>query len=186
MPLIKLLPKSSSEIYGIIGVNYSNIKYTVECNTDVNYCKYLFLHTQSTNTFWGIKNKNDWVKITFNKDLLYMTHYSLQSSSKTFKAKGVLVEGIKENGMSEIIDNNCETGLTGTFQVSTKEIKKPGPYKSLKFSIFDSYATETTHFSSLFGIDVFGILIPKIRYTCNQKQKRRVIPNGLLFYILLV
>ena len=186
MPILTKAPPSSNEIYGIIGVNYDKIDYNIDCNTDINYCKSLFLHTQSTNTHWGIKNKNDWVKITFNKALIYMTHYSLQASPNSYRAKGVLVEGIKENGISETIDKNDETGLTTAFGVLTKETSKAGPYKSIKFSVFDTYETNNEWYSSLFGIDLFGVLIPKTRYTCNIMRKHMFIKNIYFLLFLLI
>ena len=186
MPLKKLLPESSSQISGLIGAYQNDIKFNIECNSDVYFCDKLFLHTMSTANHWGIKNQNDWVKLTFNKSLLYITHYSIQTSNYANKPKGVLVEGTKENGMHEIIDTNSETGLTSTYAVLTKEVDKAGPYKSIKFSVFDRYSTDTTWYSSLFGIDVFGILAPKVRYTCNQKQRRKIMDNDLLIFVLLV
>ena len=171
MFLIKLLPKSNSDLSGIIEVNHSNIQYNTECNSDFDLCDKLFLHTLTQNSYWGALNKNDWVKITFKKELLYLTHYSLQASCYNNRPKGVLIEGIRENGEIEIIDNNTETGLTSSLDILTKEVNKTGPYKSIKFSVFDRYGIENNWFSGLFGIDVFGILAPKSRKTCAQKYK---------------
>jgi len=184
MTVIKQLPSSHSDIFGIIGVNWDNIKYKVECNTDVQYCPFLFLHTQPSTTIWGISNRNDWVKISFPNSLLYLTNYSLQASPNNYRAKGMIIEGELSNGKTEIVDDTSDTELNTAFAVSTKEVNKAGPYKSLKFSINDTYSSCDEWYSSLFGIDMFGILTPNVRCTCRTRYTRFHMEN--IIFIVLV
>ena len=158
--MLSVFHETDNEIDGIINAYSSKLKLKFNSSSDesCNHCP--FLRTCSASTSWAAKYQYDWIEVSFGKDLLYVTHYSITGKTNTNRAKGWNVDAKDKNGVSHRIDSVNE----GLLPSNTNEVHKTnshGPFSSFRFTITDTYGSSDEWYSYIFEIDLFHIIMTK-------------------------
>jgi len=163
---------SGDGMTGLLYYYYDDIPKKTECSSDLNFCGRVFSHSITDPAqYWGAKNKNDWAQVTFHGSLLYISHYSIESPANQRRAKGFIVEGIKQNGNEEVIDSVDDLEISESHAVKTRKVNNVGPFRSIRFIVTDTYFS-ADYYAGVWAFDVFGILsIGQLHGTCKIKYQ---------------
>ena len=187
--MLSIFPRNNA-IDGVINAS-SNLKLTFNSSSDPS-CKHCpFLRTCQEGISWGAKNQNDWLEVSFGNDLLYITHYCITGKNSGRRTRGWNVDAKDKQGVLHRIDT-VSNGLLSSNYNEIHKIRSHGPFSSFKFTITDTYQSDSTWYSLTFGIDFFGILNPEealmkkmFNKTCRKQNKVfNMVPLLLLNFVM--
>ena len=184
-----IIPKSDADINGIIH-KYPKIKRNASSLSVAEskveaYGPQNAIDPYTNKYFHSNYLADDWFMVTFPKNSLFITNYTIQTyyinNITGSHLKQWVAEGLDASGNWIKIDEELQSKLNSPYEIQTKRTTNFGPFSSFRInrtgkSYFNNYALV------IHNIDFFGVVDISTCLTINKARKPVI--TQLLFVVL--
>ena len=160
-----LVPNNSSDIFGFIHrIKNLNVSCKASSEENSNYDCLKAINPNEKIHFHSADILNQWINVTFNRNKILLTHYSIQAPNSNLSyhwcgPQSWIFRGLNEKGEWIDLDNVTNSGISEALSVVTRSINESNLYRSFSVQMYGLNYFDNPSLR-IYKIDFFGSIDP--------------------------